>query len=300
MKQRFIRLLAIATIATLCLAQTAAPQYATPDEAKDALSAAASKGLEAVRAVLGAGAQDVIHTGDPVQDKNLLDRFNQRVREKMSIMPDAMNPDRALILAGDDEWPFPIPLKLAKGKWTFDLAEGKTEIFHRIIGGNELDAIEICRGYVEAQQIYAEEDRTGSGYREYARKVISSKGKKDGLYWPGDDSPIAGAIANAAQEGYASTGGKPAPYHGYHFKILTAQGPAARGGANDYIVKGMMIGGFALIAWPSEYGVSGIMTFIVNQDGVVFQKDLGPSTGSAAKTITRFNPDSSWQEVPES
>jgi hypothetical protein len=234
-----------------------------------------------------------------VADQNLLQRFNQRAKEKVQLMPDAMNPNRVLVLVGEDEWPFAVPLKRVNGKWSFDLEEGKAEIRRRIIGGNELDAMQVCRGYVEAQEIYAQTDWEGKGVAQYARKLVSSPGKKDGLYWPGEDSPVAAAIAKAALEGYGTPGAVPKAYHGYFYKVLLAQGPAAKGGARDYIVRDLMIGGFALVAWPAEYGVSGITTFIVNRDGVVFEKDLGPATRRLAQAMTAFNPDSSWQEAPE-
>jgi hypothetical protein len=210
-----------------------------------------------------------------------------------------VNPDRVTLLIGTIEWPIAVPIMRKSGRWSFDIQEGKAEIRRRTIGGNELDAIEICLGYVEAQQSYAESDRDGNGVLEYAKKIVSSEGRKDGLYWPGEDSPVAAGFAKAAAQGYtASPGGSPRPYHGYFYKVLLSQGPDAAGGAQDYVVHGLMIGGFALVAWPAEYGVSGIKSFIVNQDGIVYEKDLGPNTGSLAKALTRFNPDKSWQVSP--
>jgi DUF2950 family protein len=210
-----------------------------------------------------------------------------------------MNPNRATLLLGEEEWPFTVPLVRKNGRWSFDIQEGKAEIRRRIIGGNELDAIEICRGYVEAQQQYAETDWDGNGVLQYARKMISTEGKKDGLYWRGEDSPVAAGFAKAVAEGYPQpTGTGTTPYHGYFYKILLSQGPNAASGVQDYVVHGMMIGGFALVAWPAEYSVSGIMTFIVNQDGVVYEKDLGPRTSTVAKAMTKFNPDQSWRVSP--
>src|SRR5262249_5391064 len=162
------------------------------------------------------------------------------------------------LLLGEIQWPFAFPLVRKNGRWSFDLVEGKAEIRRRVIGGNELDVIEICRGYVEAQEQYARADRDGNGGLEYARKIVSSEGKKDGLYWPGEDSPVAAGFAKATAQGYSlSGGGAPHPFHGYYFKVLLAQGPDAQGGAQDYLAHNLMIGGFALVAWPAEYGVSG-------------------------------------------
>jgi hypothetical protein len=256
-------------------------------------------GVDAITALLGPGSADILRTGDSVQDKDLLDTFNRQAAEKTQLMADEMNPDRIVLLLGAEAWPFAVPLVRKNGRWYFDVQQGKAEVRNRIIGSNELDVIEICRGYVEAQEQYAEADRTGDGILDYARKLISSPGKKDGLYWPGEDSPVAQAFARAAEERYpVGSGTTPAPYHGYFFKILTAQGPDAEDGARDYIAHGLMIGGFALVAWPAEYGVSGIKTFIVNQEGTVFEKDLGPQTSALAKAMTKFNPDKSWEVSP--
>ena len=181
-----------------------------------------------------------------------------------------------------------------KGPLAFDINEGKAEIRNRVIGGNELAAIEVCRGYVEAQQMYAEKDWDGNGVLEYAQKIVSTTGKKDGLFWPGEDSPVAENFAKAAEKGYGPPV-KQQGYHGYYYKILLSQGADALDGAQDYVAHGLMIGGFALVAWPVEYGVSGIMTFIINQDGVVYEKDLGVNTGVTAKAMSKYNPDKSWR-----
>jgi hypothetical protein len=231
-------------------------------------------------------------------DKNLVDRFNRRASEKIQLQPDEMNPGRIVLLLGSEELPFAIPLVRKNGRWSFDIQEGKAEIRYRAIGGNELDAIQICRGYVEAQQDYAETDWVGKGIAQYARHIVSNPGKKDGLYWPGNDSPVADGFARAAAEGYSAVAGRRQPYHGYFFKVLLAQGPNAEGGARDYVIQGLMIGGFALVAWPAHYGVLGIKTFIVNQDEVVYEKDLGPQTAAIADAMTKFNPDPSWQVSP--
>ena len=230
----------------------------------------------------------------------MLLRFKQLAAEKAVLEADPMNPDRMRLLIGTIEWPMAVPIVRKGGRWSFDIQEGKAEIRRRTIGGNELDTIEICRGYVEAQQTYAETDWDGNGVLEYAKKIISSEGKKDGLYWPGPDSPVAAGFAKAVAQGYtAPTGGGRQPYHGYFYKVLMAQGPDAAGGAQDYVVHGLMIGGFALVAWPAEYGVSGIKTFIVNQDGITYEKDLGSATSAVATAMTRFNPDKSWQVSPD-
>lgn len=289
----------LAGFATLAAQTTGPKTFGTPEEGKDALIRSAVKGLDAVRELMGPGSGEILRTGDPVEDKNLVDRFNKRVTEKATLQPDEMHPDRQTLIVGEEASPFPIPLVRKNGRWYFDIQEGKAEIRRRIIGANELDAMEVCRGYVEAQQTYAEADRDGNGVLEYAQKIASTPGKKDGLYWPGDDSPISEGVAKAIAQGYGAPGGTPKGYHGYFAKILLAQGPDAADGAEDFVAHGLMIGGFALVSWPVEYGVSGIMTFIVNQDGVVYEKDLGPQTGVLAKAMTRFNPDKSWRISPE-
>jgi hypothetical protein len=192
----------------------------------------------------------------------------------------------------------PVPIVLDKGKWHFDAAVGRMEVLARRIGRNELNATEVCRAYVEAQMEYASRDRTAAGILQYAQKILSSPGKKDGLYWEGEpDNLVPKAFADASAAMFAE-GKKPEPYHGYYFHILKAQGPDAEGGAMDYVVKGKMIGGFALIAYPAEYGVSGIQTFIVNHQGKIYEKDLGPTTGTLARQITSFNPNKTWKLVP--
>ena len=286
-------------------AQTgSAKTFNTPEEGRDALLKAATVSLDAVRDLLGAGADQILQTGDPVQDKIALDNFNARANQKTELEPDERNTDRVILLIGNEEWPFPIPLvrnrQTWNKNWQFDIKAGAEEIRNRIVGANELDTIQVCEGYVEAQQEYASVDRDGSGVPQYARKVSSSPGKKDGLYWPDDpDSPIAGLITRAIAEGYQAPSSQRQTYHGYFYKILTSQGPGAAGGARDYLVQGLMIGGFALVAWPADYGVSGFKTFIVNQDGVVYQKDLGLKTSIEAEKMTAFNPDKTWEQAPK-
>jgi hypothetical protein len=282
---------------TVLSAQTATQKtYATPDEAREAFLKAIEGGWDAIRSHMGPNSDKITTTGDPVQDKHRLEDFRRRVREKVVFEPDAWDPNRQILLIGKEDWPFAVPLLRKKGRWYFDIEEGKIEIRNRIIGGNELDAMQICRGFVEAQEAYASQDRNGNGLLEYAGRIISRPGQKDGLYWPGDDSPVAEAVAKAIAEGYTD---KTKPYHGYYFRVLTGQGPNAEGGAWDYLVRGLMIGGYALVAWPAEYGVSGIKTFLVNQDGVVYEKDLGPKTGALASAMKRFDPDRTWDEAPE-
>jgi hypothetical protein len=205
---------------------------------------------------------------------------------------------RAIIEIGPDKWPFPVPLVRKNGQWIFDSAAGKIEVLARRVGRNEINAIDVCRGYVEAQMEYAARDRDADGILEYAQTILSAPGKMDGLYWDGQSEELVPkSFADAAAVMLAAHGKKPQPYHGYFFHILKAQGPAAEGGAMDYVVKGEMIGGFALVAWPAEYGVSGVNTLTVNQDGAVYEKDLGPTTGVLARQMTQFNPGKGWQKV---
>ena len=275
--------------------------FATPEEARDALVAAAAKGFEEVRTLFGPDSSAVVRTGDPVEDSAVLAAFNKLAAEKMELETNDASPNRRTLILGTIEWPFSIPLTRDKnGRWYWDAVEGKSEIRRRVIGRNELNAIEICRGYVAAQDKYSETDWDGNGVFEYAGRIVSTDGKKDGLYWPGEDSPVAEPFAKAATQGYSFKSSEaPKPFHGYYFKVLTAQGPDANGGEQDYLVKKLMIGGFALVAWPAEYGVSGIMTFIVNQAGVVYEKNLGPRTDALAKAMVKYNPDKTWRPSPE-
>jgi hypothetical protein len=296
----FIGIILVGGSLLLCAQKAAGPKtFATPEEARDALVKAAATSLDAVREVFGPGADQVLSTGDPVQDKAALAKFNSRVGEKIQVVPDDDFPERRILLIGNEEWPFPIPLVPNGTSWSFDVKAGAEEIRNRIVGANELDAIQVCQGYVEAQEQYASADWDGNGVNQYAGKIISSPGKKDGLYWPDDpNSPIAGAISKAISEGYAASSGKPTGYHGYFYRVLTGQGPNAKGGARDYMIHDLMIGGFALVAWPVQYGVSGFKTFIVNQDGVVYEKDFGPNTNSAVQALKVFDPDDTWDVSP--
>jgi hypothetical protein len=208
-----------------------------------------------------------------------------------------------VLIVGNEGWPFPVPLVKAANGWRFDTAAGRQEVLSRRIGRNELAVIQICRTYVEAQRIYAASGHDGQAAGVYATKFRSDPGKQNGLYWPAGRkerrSPLGDLVANAAAEGRSiGEGPAPAPFHGYHFKILTAQGPAASGGAKSYVAEGRMSGGFALVAWPARYGVTGIMTFVVNQDGSLHEKDLGAGTAATAKAMKAYDPGAAWTLVP--
>jgi hypothetical protein len=270
--------------------------FATPQEAAQALiDATEHNDIAALLKVLGPDGKDIIESGDPAEDTKHRAEFARSAHQKLVIDQD--NPLKTTLVVGEQEWPFPIPLVEKDGKWRFDSAKGRMEILARRIGQNELNAVDVCRGYVEAQLEYAAEDRDKDGILEYAQKIVSTPGKQDGLYWEGA-TIVPKSFAEAA-ESYAKEGNKLQPYHGYYFRVLKAQGPDAQGGALSYVVKGEMIGGFALVAWPAEYSVSGIHTFIVNHHGIVYEKDLGAAGATLAKQMTRFNPDKSWKPVEE-
>ncbi len=274
--------------------------YKSAQDAVDALVAAVKAGeLNGIVAVLGPDGQELASSGDPVADKAAREKFSSAYDEAHQVKLDG--DARAELIIGNDDYPFPIPIVAKDGTWRFDTAAGAEEILNRRIGENELAAAEVLRAYVDAQREYAQAEHDGKG-AQYARKLISSTGKQDGLYWPNEDgqpeSPLGPLVANAKAEGYRKgQGAQPTPYHGYVFRILTAQGKDASDGARDYIYNGRMIGGFGMVAAPAEYGNSGIMTFIVNQDGVVYEKDLGISTSSLAAKMTTFNSGSGWLKV---
>ena len=274
------------------------PTFATAREAAQALIDAAGKNdAAAMLKLFGPAGKDIVNSGDAAEDKRMLEEFATRARAKMRLEVDPGNPDRATLVVGAADWPLPVPLVRKGGQWRFDAAEGRMEVLARRIGRNELTAIDVCRGYVEAQMEYATKDHDGDGNLEYAQKIVSSAGKKDGLYWEGEPkSLVPKAFADAAAALLAE-GKKLAPYHGYYYRVLKAQGPDAPGGAVDYVVKGDMIGGFALLAWPAEYGVSGIKTLQVSHSGTVYEKDLGPMTAALARAMTRFNPSKDWKAV---
>lgn len=287
-------------LAPLFAADAAQKQFDSPDHAVEALVAAVRAGRTAdLLAIFGPQSKPLVESGDAVADKNGRARFVASYDQHHSL---AAQPDgKVTLILGKDNWPFPIPLVEEGKTWHFDTAAGADEILNRRIGRNELSAIEVCRAYVDAQRDYASEDRNKDGLREYAQHFASHPDQHDGLYWeakPGEEaSPMGQLVARARDEGYESIGTrtKREPYHGYFYRILKRQGPHAPGGAHDYIVGNHMIGGFALVAFPAQYGASGVMTFIVNQDGVVYQKNLGPDTEKIARAMKEFDPDSSWK-----
>jgi hypothetical protein len=297
-------IVALTTAALLCASASlvnAQQAFKTPDEAASALVSAAKTGdPKAIVTVLGPDGDDIASSGDRVADAATREKFVATYDAKHQITMQGDN--KAIMVIGPEDFPFPIPLVRKDGLWRFDTAAGREEILFRRIGRNELDAIQSCLAYVDAQYEYAEKDRTGAGINTYAQRIISRLGQKDGLYWStlqGEDaSPLGELIGQATAEGYRPGAGR-TPYHGYYFKILTRQGPAAAGGELDYVIRGKMIGGFALVAYPAEYRNSGVMTFIVSHAGEVFQKDLGPETAKLAERMTSFNPDRSWQKVSD-
>jgi Protein of unknown function (DUF2950) len=271
--------------------------FPTPQAAAQGLVDALKTGdKQAVLAVLGPDAKDLVSSGDEVQDREAAKRFTAMAQQMMHVEPTGEG--AALMSIGADDWPFPIPIVKTGDGWAFNTLEGKQELLNRRIGANELDTIEVCRAYVDAQRTYVVETHDGTGVIKYADRIISSPGKHDGLYWPEvagqETSPLGPLIADAEAEGYNKKG---VPYHGYYYRILTGQGKSAPGGAYGYLINGNMVGGFALVAYPAQYGSSGVMTFIVNQTGVVYQKDLGLKTEAIAKAMKIYNPDSSWQKV---
>jgi hypothetical protein len=279
----------------------AARAYPDPTAAVDALVVAARTGdPKAVVAVLGDRSRSFLVSGDPVSDRAALARFVE-LYDRSHELSTPGETTRALAI-GDDAWPFPIPLVKGKAGWTFDTAAGEKEILARRVGQNELDVIQVCIGYVEAQRDYLARNPDGASVPHYADRLLSSTGKHDGLYWPSapgePESPMGPAVSGAIGQGYTLKRGANAPYHGYHFRLLTAQGPHAEGGALDYREGGKLTRGFALVAWPASYEKTGVMSFLVNQSGVVLEKDLGPKTSSIASGMKRFDPGEGWKPVP--
>ena len=273
-------------------------QFDTPKQAADALiQVAANFDVAAAKEILGPDGEDIISSEDPVMDKNRATAFANKAKEKTSVEIEKKNRNQAVLLVGNDDFPLPIPIVKQKGKWFFDTKVGREEILNRRIGANELNAIEICRGFVEAQHEYAQEKHDGSKVNQYAQQVLSTPGKHDGLAWQNPDGtwggPVGEEVAKALQEGYKAERGQ--PYHGYYFKVLKSQGPAAPMGEMDFVVGGAMIGGFALAAAPAEYRVTGVETFIVGPDGVVYEKDLGPDTLKMFQSMDKYNPDKTWK-----
>ncbi len=276
--------------------------FATAEDAVTALIAAFEKNdVATIGRLLGPGSEDLISSGDPVADKSGRESFVASYREKHALVADGDS--RRVLQVGATAWPVPVPVVQRDGRWYLDGVEGADEIIYRRIGGNELGAISAARGFVEAQQEYASEARDGNpGGGVYAQKLLSDPGQQNGLYWPtgaGEvPSPAGPFVASAGAEGYRSGAeGQRVPYHGYYYRSLYGQGSSANGGAVNYFTDGLITQGFALIAWPADYGASGVKTFIVNQDGVVFEKDLGEDTATVVETIQDFDPDSSWQPV---
>lgn len=281
-------------------ASTTQKSFATARQAADALIEAAGKyDVSALGDIFGPDGKDLVASADPVQDRNRAEAFVAKAREKHSITIDPTNPQRATLVVGKEDWPFPVPIVEKLGKWRFDTRAGRDEILFRRIGANELDAIQVCLGFVQAQQDYASEIHDNSGINQYAQNIISTPGKHDGLYWTNPDGssggPIGEAVAKAIAEGYSANAGS--GYHGYYFRVLKGQGPAAHLGAIDYVIEGAMIGGFALLATPVEYGVTGVKTFMISNEGVAYQKDLGPDTLHVAARIERYNPDATWHRT---
>jgi Protein of unknown function (DUF2950) len=300
--RRFIRLsaLAIAGCALLSRQTFSAETFSSPQAAAEALvNAAKNNDLEAVIKILGPSAREILVTDDPVADENTRKDFVEKAGEKMRVVSDRQQPSRKILEVGNSNWPLPIPIVKANGKWYFDVEQAKQEILLRRIGDNEVTAINVCQGFVEAEFTYAELDPTKSAHPHYAQKFISSPGTRDGLYWksdnPNDESPIGDLVAHALSEGYTD---KSQPYHGYHFKVLKSQGQHAPGGAMSYLESGVMTKGFAVIAWPAEYKVTGVMSFQVDRTGILYEKDLGEKTTDIAGAITAYDPDKTWAPVP--
>jgi hypothetical protein len=294
--------LIVALSAPLALAAVPKDQqsFKTPEAAVTALvKAAQAKDTKALVKLLGPLGKPLVDSGDPVADQNARARFLESYKTAHSL--DKSEPAKATLEVGVDKWPFPIPITSSDGLWYWDSAEGAEEVINRRVGENELATIQSCLAYVDAQQEYYLRNVGRDPLQHYANKLISSEGKKDGLYWPttGDEapSPLGEEFAAARAEGYLQgSTSQGAPYHGYIYRLLTRQGSNAQGGAYDYVVNGEFLGGFALIAFPAEYGSSGVMTFIVNHEGVVYSRDLGPDTAKAAMAIKEFNPDSMWKK----
>jgi hypothetical protein len=273
--------------------------FDTPQQAAAALVAAAEKFDEPdLERIFGPDGNDIVLTGELPQDRQRAADFAAEAREKLTVSLDPKKGNRAFVIVGNENWPFPVPIVKRGDKWHFDAKAGRQELLYRRIGANELDIIAICHNYVDAQEEYAFRKRQGYDVNQYAQHILSTPGKQDGLAWRNADGtwdgPLGESAARAIVQGYTSAA---EPYHGYFLKILKGQGPDAPLGEVDYVVNGVMIGGFGLIATPAEYSVTGVKTFMVSQDGVVYQKDLGPASIEEFMKIDRFNPDKSWTPV---
>ena len=293
--------LALCAIAPLAMAATPAQKsFDSPEAGVNALVAAVkANDQKRLQSILGPRSHKLVNSGDEVADVQRREAFVREYDEANKIVLDGDR--KATLLIGDDEWPLPIPLVKYGSRWRFDARQGEKEILARRIGANELAAIQVCLAIVDAENDYAAQVRTSDGIPRYAQRFVSSPGKQDGLYWEAPagarPSPLGPLLAAAANEGYAESGRRTlAPYHGYYYRILTSQGADAPGGAYDYVVNGRMIGGFAVIAYPARYGASGIMSFIVNHEGVVFEKNLGRNSAVTAAGLTSFNPDATWMQ----
>lgn len=275
--------------------------FASAEAAGSALVAAAEKyDTAAIKEILGPGSDDIIDTGEPSRDKEVVMEFGSLGRAKQKIALDPRTRTRAFLEIGEDNWPFPVPIVKSGTKWYFDTAAGRRELLARRIGSNEYDAMNICDRFVDAQLEYAAVKHDGARVNQYAQRIISTPGKQDGLAWQNADGTWAGHISDETAKVLANIEvGEEIPFHGYRFKVLKAQGPAAQGGAFNYVQNGAMIGGFALLAYPSMYQVTGVKSFIVNHEGVIYEKDLGPTTAKTAQLMETFNPDRTWTAVPE-
>lgn len=287
--------------AAAAAAQTSQKGFNTPKEAAESLvQAAETFDVNALKEILGPDSEDIVSSADPVQDKNKAIAFATKAKEKTSVGTDAKNPNRAILTVGNDDFPVPIPIVKNKGKWSFDTKVGREEILNRRIGSNELDTIAICRGFVEAQEEYSQEKHDDSKVNQYAQRIISTPGKHDGLAWKNADGtwggPVGEGVARALEQGYSKQG---QPFHGYYFKVLKGQGPAAPMGEMDFMVGDAMIGGFALAAAPAEYRVTGVKTFIVGPNGVVYEKDLGKDTLKTFEGMDKYNPDKTWKPTDD-
>jgi hypothetical protein len=274
--------------------------FASPDEAANTLiDAVARWDVPELVAILGKDGENLVASNDTAGDRVRANAFVAKAREKHAVTRDA-NDGRAWLIVGNQDWPLPIPIVKSDDKWYFDAAAGHDEIVNRRIGENELDVITICSGYAEAQRAYAASTHDGATVHQYAQRLLSTPGKQDGLAWQNKDGswggPVAEVVAKAVEDGYLKRG---EPFHGYYFKVLHGQGEAATLGKLDYVIEGAMVGGFALVAWPAEYGVTGVKTFIVSYDDVVYQKDLGPTTSTLAPMIDRYDPDASWKRTDD-
>jgi hypothetical protein len=275
--------------------------FNTPEEAVAALVAAAERfDVAALKAILGPDGIDLVVSDDPVLDKKQSAEFAAQARVKTQVVRDPKRPGVATMITGAEDWPSPIPIVQERGRWRFDSKAGRQEVLYRRIGENELNAIQMCRGYVEAQHEYAAQKHDGSQVNQYAQRVISTPGRQDGLAWRTPDGtwqgPVGEGVARVIAEGYRD---RYEPFHGYYFKILKGQGPAAPMGQMDFVLNGVMIGGFALVAAPADYAVTGVKTFIVSYTGVVYEKDLGSDTVKEFRAMERYNPDSTWKPVSE-